>query len=196
MAILLPSKPGPGPFEPQYRDFGGVMQGALGGAAQRNNRLGNRWRIDVTMPAMQPIEAAEWSVMLPRAVRLGARYPIRQPGLALGSPGAVRVAGAGQAGDSLTLDGFTVGHAIRAGQWVSLVTNGQRYLYKFAENARIGVGGMAKLAIEPLLRVIPQDNDIAEITQPYIEGNLTFEGGSFDTDALTRGFKFTIDEAR
>lgn len=197
MAVVeLPSSPRPVlAWEPV--DFGGTQQGALGGAAQRVNRLGNRWRAKAAVPAMESEEAMEWAATLTRALRLGAALAIVQPGVSVGSPGVPRVFGAGQTGAELNVDGLVPGYTVGAGRWLNVITGGRRYLYLAAQAASAGASGRATLAIEPLLRAVPADNDVVELAAPAIEGLLELPTAfQIDTDWIARGFSFTIVEYR
>lgn len=195
--ITLPSFPGPAAVAWEPIDFGTTLAGGLGGASQRVNRLGNRWSCTVTMPVMTPAQAREWSAALVRGLREGVAWTIRQVGTPTGSPGSVLVAGGSQAGDSLDVDGGTPGYVVRAGQFLSISTGGQRYLYQSASAVRVAADGTATLELEPPLRASPADNSPVEIGRPVIEGLLAdVPGWSLDPDRLARGFTFTIMESR
>jgi hypothetical protein len=178
-----------------YVDFGNNQQGALGGSAQRINRLGNRWRLSFEMPPLKPEQAREWSAALVRGRRQGVRFGVLQPGHNTGAPGVVLVAGAGQAGAELDVDGATVGYVAKAGAWASINTGGRRYLHQIAQSVQFSETGTATLQIEPLLRVIPADNAPVELAAPQIEGLLAgVPAWGIDVDYLTRGFSFAIEE--
>jgi hypothetical protein len=171
MSVLLPNLPGMRSAEPQLLDFGGVQQGALGGAAQRLNRLGNRFAISVELPpALSATDGRVYVARLLKALTAGAIYPFPQPDLAIGDPGAPLVNGAGQSGSVLNLKGFIAGYLIREGQFFSIIHNGRRYLHQAsAEIAADGSGNVA-LPITPMLRISPANNAVCEFALPYIEG--------------------------
>lgn len=177
-------------------DFGGTLSGALGGADQRLNRLGNRWRMTVTLARLTAAEADAWAVDLARGLRTGVRMRVPEPGMPSGSPGTVLVAGAGQAGSTLSVDGGTVGHVIRKGKWLSILTGGRRYLHKVAAPLQLGTGGAGTIEIEPLLRVTPADNAVVELAVPIIEGLIEPVPWSIDVRRIAEGVSFTIREAR
>lgn len=182
-------------FEPI--DFGGTLEGVLGGSDQRLNRLGNRWKMTAVIPPMSARLADEWGAALTDALHNGASFVVPEPGLPSGSPGAVLVDGAGQAGASLVVDGGTVGHVIRKGKWFSILTGGRRYLHKTTAAVRLGAGGAGTIPLVPLLRVIPADNAPVELARPRIEGLL--EGVPSWRISVQRiaeeGITFTIREA-
>lgn len=193
--IVLPSNPGPVAISWSLRDFGSTQQGALGGSAQRINRLGNRWRCDVTMPPLTPDQAREWSAALVRGLREGVRFEVLQPGHNTGAPGNLLVNGAGQAGSALIVDGGTPGYVAKAGAWANILTGGRRYLHQLAATTQLSGTGTGTLQLEPLLRVIPADNTPVELAAPMIEGLLAAAPGwGIDVDYLTRGFAFAIEE--
>ena len=192
--IILPSYPGPRQISWSLTDFGGNQLGVLGGSAQRVNRLGARWRCEVELPPMNPADARIWTAALSRGLREGVSWKIRQPETPTGSPGAVLVNGAGQAGGVLIVDGGTPGHVVKAGQWASILTGGRRYLYQIAATARLS--GSVTLQLEPLLRRVPADNDPVELGAPVIEGLLeSAPGWTIDAGRLVQGFAFVIEEA-
>lgn len=195
--VVLPASPGPRAVAWEPVDFGGTLRGPLGGSAQRVNRLGNRWKVQVTMPVMRPALAREWAGALTSGLRNGVSWKIRQVTTPTGSPGTVLVNGASQSGLSLICDGFNPGYAVRGGQWLNVTTGGNRYLYQSVSTV-IGDGsGDATLAIEPALRAEPADNDPVELAVPYIDGLLvTPPGWSIDADRIARGFSFGIEEIR
>jgi hypothetical protein len=193
--ITLPNYPGPQALSVSLVDFGTVQLGALGGTAQRINRLGARWRVEVQLPPMTTAEARVWAAALTRGLREGVSWKLRQVGTPTGSPGAVLVNGANQAGGSLIVDGGTAGYVAKAGQWLSILTGGRRYLHQLAATTQLSGTGTGTLQIEPLLRVSPADNAPVELGAPVIEGLLsTPPGWSIDAGRLVRGLSFAIEE--
>lgn len=196
MIVALPDFPGPARLAWTLIDFGGNQGGVLGGASQRINRLGNRWRCEVTMPPMTPAQAREWAVALATGLRLGVSMKVREASTPAGSPGAVLVAGADQAGFSLDVDGGTRGHVIKQGKWFSILTGGRRYLHQAAASIQLDETGAGEIPLEPGLRTIPADNAPVELDVPVIEGLLAAAPGwTIDESRMVRGFSFVIEEA-
>lgn len=196
-AVTLPASPGPRSLSWELVDFGGTLQGPLGGMAQRVNRLGNRWRLRVEMPVMTAKQAREWSALLIQGMRLGVLLPIVQPGTATGTPGSPLVNGGAQTGTSLIVDGLTPAYGYRRGQFLSVTTGSRRHAYMLTASGVAAVGGTATFSIEPPLRVSPTDNDVVELDLPWIEGLLAEPPTwGFEPDKLARGFGFAIEEAR
>lgn len=191
----LPDYPGPARMGWSLIDFGGNQGGVLGGSTQRVNRLGNRWRCEVTMPPMAPALARQWAAALVKGRRTGVSWKVREVATPVGSPGTVLVAGADQIGFALDVDGGTPGHVIKAGKFFSILTGGRRYLYQASATLALSGTGTGEIAIEPGLRVSPADNSPVELAVPVIEGLLA-ESPSWvlDETRMVRGFSFVIEE--
>jgi hypothetical protein len=198
MSVLLPSLPGIRTAEPQLLDFGAVQQGALGGAAQRLNRLGNRFALAVELPpALSATHGRVYVARLLKALTDGAIYPFPQPGLAIGAPGTPLVNGAGQSGSALVLDGFTAGYAVREGQFFSIIHGGRRYLHQASADTTANGSGQLTLAITPMLRISPADNAVCEFAVPYIEGFVSGDSAKWHLKLTPyHEIAFSITEAR
>lgn len=107
MPIQLPSVPLPLQVKVRPLYFGGDMVPPLGGVAQRFLRLGSRFGVDVTLPAMIAPLANQWIAARAAADAAGSTvrmaWPQVAPGRSFGSP---LVNGATQAGTSLITDGW------------------------------------------------------------------------------------------
>lgn len=195
MALIdLPDSPGPAKATPVPVDFGGTLPGLLGGPTERQNRLGNRWSIAVTMPALSLDDARAWSADLVLGVQRGVRWKLRQVGLVSGPIGAPRVAGAGQMGFALDVDGFDPGASWAKGAFVSVISGGRRYLHKLAAAGFADGAGAGTLNFTEALRIVPADDDAIDFA-PSIEGLLSVDGGVEINEArLGSPFGFTIEE--
>lgn len=122
---------------------------------------------------------------------------IEQPGIDVGAPGNnIRVAGAGQAGASINLDGMTPGYIVSEGQLLSHVSAaGMRRLYMAAETVVVGSGGAVTIPLRTMLTAPPADNDLVHLADIWIEGFPTIEEGSFliDGDGYVH-VRFTVEE--
>lgn len=174
--VDLPEFPGPAQSQPYLIDFGSVRVPPLGGAVQRINRTGARYAIELTLPAMAPADARRWSAALTLGLRDGVRWRLRQVGLTIPPMGTVLVAGGSQLGLALDVDGGTAFAPWVAGQFVSVLTGGQRYLHQLASAGAFASGGTAELPLAEPLRVSPADNAPVEFV-PQIEGLIEGEGG-------------------
>ena len=198
MAILLPTDPGPQSWTPRPLDWGGELVPVLGGEVQRLNRLGDRLAVDVVLtPTTDAGQAQAYIARLRRGRREGALLAWPQLNLAIGNPGAPRVDGGGQAGTNLAVRGLTPGYVVREGQFLSLVSNGCRYVHAVAAALTVPASGLATLSLEPMLRVVPANNDSIELAAPRIEGLVSGldRGWTIDIAGVV-GLAFTITEQR
>jgi hypothetical protein len=178
-------------------DFGGELTPGLGGMVQRINRMGSRYALDVELPPLpEEPDGRLLTTKLRQAKQEGALFPFPQPSLHIGSPGAPVVDGTGIAGTTLPLRGLTPHYAIRAGQFMSVITAGRRYLYAAAAQAIADASGSVTVTIAPMLRAEPTDGDIVEIGKPMIEGWLG--AGDLEHEMMLEpyfGIRFSITEA-
>lgn len=168
-----------------------INESALGTNSQRFVRAAQRWIATVQLSNLTPAQARLWSDLVRTDVT--HRLAVVQTGLDTGAPGSPLVAGAGQAGSILNIDGVAEGYTVRKGQFVSIVTNALRYLYQVTADVTADESGAVALPVFPLLRVTPNDNDVVEIAQPYIEGLVQFEGFRDGLDYV-EGPAFTLQE--
>lgn len=193
MAIVLPTNVAPVSYSPSLVDFGGELTPALGGPVQRINRLGDRWSVQVQMPAMDADEARIWISRLVQGRKSSCLLAWPQP-TAIGGEGAPRVNGGSQAGTSLAIDGLPAGKSIVEGAFFSIVGPDRRYLHQVVAAAVASGSGAVTLSIEPALRIIPADNAVVELATPMIDGMV--QGGvSWSVDmAAEYGLSFTLVE--
>lgn len=168
---------------------------ALGADEQRFERAGTRWGFNVMVAAKTAEQAIPWKVLHRRGETFLMSVP--QYGLDVGSPGTPLVYGAGQTGSTINLKGFVPGYTVRAFQWLSLVTGGQRYLYQARSEVTADSGGLASVPLSSILRMSPQADDVVEIEDPKIEGWVDYPsaGFSLDTATIMTGLSFSIREA-
>lgn len=99
-------------------------------------------------------------------------------GAQFGASLPVQVAGGGQAGFALNVDGVPGGLTFKRGQKLSL--NGQMLMLMAAATA--DVNGNAALSIKPALRLPPADNTPVEFTNPTCRMALKNTGNGWSTD--------------
>lgn len=193
----LPDFPRPANVQWQLQDFGNTQKGALGGQAQRVNRLGTRWAVTVEMPPMSADDARAWSAALMSANSNGARWTVSQPSVPTGSPGAVVVNGASQSGASLACDGANVGFTAKRGQFVNVTTGGDAFCYMLTDDVTADASGNITLSLYPDLRDEPADGDAVTIGAPKVEGLLSdVPSWAIAVDHIARGFVFTLEESK
>ena len=83
---------------------------------------------------------------------------------------------------TISLKGLTAGYVLKAGQFISVVKAGKRYLHQVYEAATASGGGLANAKITPALRVPLTGNEIVEIAEPTIEGFLQSSSAEWTTD--------------
>jgi hypothetical protein len=195
--IELPPWAVPNSASPSYIDFGGLLTPGLGGAVQRIDRMGNRFRIAIGFPPMASADRGR--VLLSRLLRAkteGIRIEFPLLGFKPGAPGAPKVNGAGQKGRTLIADGFTPNYAIREGQWFSLEHEGQHYLHNVDAEVLANAAGQATLSISPMLRVEPSDNATLHFARPMIQGFVQGERWDWEMSlAHHLGLSADIEEA-
>lgn len=156
------------------------------------------WEAEVSLPPMDRPDAEEWIGFL---MSLKGRYGT----FLLGDPAATSprgtwagtplVQGAGQTGDSLTIDGFSAGATAKRGDYFGIGSGSTARLYKVLTDATAAAGAMT-LDIWPRLRESPADN--AVVTTSSATG--LFRLASNDTEwsvdlARIYGLSFAAVEA-
>lgn len=169
MAVLtLPTDPGPATMSIGIVSAKNTLTPAFGGDEQELLRKGTRYALTYRMPPMRYVDAMDWIDLMAEGDTVAMQ--VYQPGFATGSPGTPLVKGAGQAGTSLLIDGLTPSYVIRKGQFLSILTGGQRFLYLCRSEVIASSSGEATVALRTMLRRPPVDNAVVEIAQPMIEG--------------------------
>jgi len=197
MSVLLPTSPGIRAAKPRLRDFGAWLEPPMGGAAQRLNRIGNRFAVDIDVATSRSTDEGRVIVArLMRGLTDGVLLPFPQdfdPG-AVGT--GVVVDGAGQLGSTLKLRGFTPGYTVREGQFFSIIYGGRRYLHAASADLAADGSGKMPLGIFPMLRISPNDGALCEFAAPMIEGFIV--GNQVEYALQTAPYldvSFTVQEA-
>lgn len=192
MAVLtLPTDPAPAKMAIAMVSAKNTLTPAIGGAEQELLRKGTRYALTFSMPVMTYVQSMDWDDLMAEGDTVLMR--VFQPGLVIPNPGAPLVKGAGQAGTSLVIDGLPNGYVIRKGQFLSVVSAGQRFLYR-AKASATSVASTATIPLRTMLRRPPNDNDVVEIAQPMIEGFVRDLGEwAVGVDRLV-GLQFTVRE--
>lgn len=176
-------------------DYGSFLRPPLGGPIQRINRLGNRYAIDVEMPPLrEEPEGRLFTAKLEQALSEGALFAFPQPGLRIPPMGTPVVDGAVTSGNSLPIRGLTANVAIRAGQYLSIVHDSRRYIYRSITEEVADALGDVTLTLATLLRTPLADGDTVELSQPIIEGWIEPPEWQAMLEPFT-ATRFTITEA-
>lgn len=176
-------------------DFGGLLPSALGGATERIERLGDRYSWSGSTPPMRiEPDGRRWSARALRARKEGAILEIHQPDFSVGAPGTPVVATTTLSGKSIPISGLTPFYAIREGQWLNYIVDGQRYLDQATEQVIADVAGAATVNIQNLVRVPLNAGDEIELAKPCIEGWIDGDFTIPRTIDRMTSFSFTIAE--
>ena len=193
MAILtLPTDPAPANMGIAMITAKNVLAPAFGDGEQELLRKGSRYALTFQMPPMRYVTSMNWDDLMAEGDTVVMK--VHQPGFDTGAPGTPRVNTSGQSGRIIALKGMTPGYVIRKGQFLSIVTQGRRFLYRAASAALVVENGRANVLLRTMLRFPPADNDVVEIAQPMIEGFVRDLGEwSVGVDRLV-GLQFTVRE--
>jgi hypothetical protein len=176
----------------------GFNQRGAGGPAQRVDRLGSHWAMEVTFPPMEAHKAGSLYADLTWSLSEGARLEVPLLGVNQGPSGSPVVDGAGQSGTTLNIRGLTPGYAAKKGFWLHIEdSDGNRCLHQVKTGGRADASGDLAVVIWPALRLPFDDGDTVNLSNPTIEGAVeSFDGGQLSVDRLVRfGGSITIEEA-
>lgn len=195
--IVFPDEVVPNDIVPALIDFGVIQRPPLGGKVLRVNRLGNRFRASVSLPAIENDGLGR--IVLSRLLKAktqGLRIDYPLCGVDQGEPGSPLVKGANQAGSALAMDGFAPGYVLREGYWLSILTGGQHFLYNSAVDATADGSGNLTAQLTPSLRRPPADNDVVYVQQPMMEGFVDGDEQQWRISlAHHLGLQFELEEA-
>ncbi|MRL69908.1 hypothetical protein [Brevundimonas sp. SPF441] len=189
--LVLPTDPAPANMGIAMITAKNVLAPAFGDGEQELLRKGSRYALTFQMPPMRYVTSMDWDDLMAEGDTVVMK--VHQPGFDTGAPGTPRVNGAGQSGSALVIDGLTSGYVIRKGQFLSVITQGRRFLYRAKANVTVS-SGTATVPLRTMLRFPPADNDVVEIAQPMIEGFVRdMDSWEVGVDRLVV-LKFTVRE--
>lgn len=196
--ISLPSGVYPAEFEMALVDLGGVQRSGLGGAGLRVNRLGNHYRALVTLPPLETALGKQVISRLTQAKSAGLRLAIPDCSGKQGSPGtSILVNGAGQAGQSIGLDGFPPGYVGQEGYWLSINDGTQNYVHQVSAAFTANGSGQATVFLTVALRKVFADNAAVSFAAPTMDGFVIGDEQTWSISlARHYGISFAIEEAR
>lgn len=168
---------------------------------QVQRHAGQAWGAAVSLPPMRRAAAEEWWAFLLKLNGVEGTFLLGDPagatarGIATGTP---LVKGAGQTGNSLITDGWTVSQTgiLKAGDYIQLGSGATARLYKNLNDVNSDGSGDATLDIWPRLRSSPADN--APIVVSACQGVFRLESNEIAADigaALFYGLNFGCVEA-
>lgn len=161
------------------------------------DRPGSRWMFEMAT-AMMRVEP-DWRLLAARfddAERLGGLFVIPQPGFDPGTPGSAVVDATTSSGREVPITGASPHYAVKRGQWVSFVVDGQRYADRIAEQAILDASGEGTIRLRNLLRVPLTAGDTVELAEPKVEGIVEVTSREPLTPVRVAAFEWTVTEAR
>ena len=192
MSLILPTSPAPASMTVALISTKNTLTPATGGDEQEIRRKGSKYALTFSTPVMTYVRSMDWSDLHAEGETVVMR--VFQPGFDTGYPGTPLVKGGGQIGSALVIDGLTPGYVISKGQFISVITGGQRFLYRARADVTASGTGEAAVLLGTLLRRPPADNAVVEIAQPMIEGFVRDLGEwTVGVDRLVR-LQFTVRE--
>lgn len=171
-----------------------VLTPVMGGVQQRINSLGDRFSLKINTDPMMYNQAARIITDLNAGLTETVIYPVPQP-FTIGNPGSPQVSTANQRGRTLALKGLANGFKFSKGMFITVVSNGTRYLHQITTDTTVS-GTTATVAILPMLRVNPSVNDVVQVQNPTIEGFISGNSNSWTVSRLQAvGLTVEITEA-
>jgi len=140
------------------------------------NRAGDHFAVEVDVGALETVCGRELLADLARGMGERIRVPIPEPGVDKGAPGSPLVNGADQAGTSLILDGLTPHYVIRKGWFFTVETPDGPSAHIVTAETIADATGAATVSFWPSLWLAPDDDDVIELAEPFIEGLIVDEG--------------------
>jgi hypothetical protein len=195
--IEFPDNIAPNDCTPFLVDYGGVLRSAIGGASQKIDRLGTRFRVELTYPPLFGNDGRIFVSRLIRAKREGLRIEYPLLSVNQGAPGSPVVNGSGQTGFTLAVRGLTPSYAGKEGYWLSIVRSGQHYLHNVTADFTANSSGVATLSIFPALRVPFLDGDVVHLAKPMVQGFVDGDEIGWQMSLAHHvNFSVAIEEAR
>ena len=147
----------------------GLTQSPFTYAQQAVAHSGQRWEVDVTLPAMNRADAEQWVAFLISLRGQLGTFTLGDPvgasprGSAGGTP---LVNGASQIGGTLNIDGCTASQTgwLKAGDYIQLGTAGSATLHKVLADVDSNGSGQVSVDIWPYIRTSPSDNASVTVT--------------------------------
>jgi hypothetical protein len=198
--VALPSTPLYSAGTPYLLSNAVDLVSPMGGVNQRVARLGSRFGIDVTYPAMRQEDALNFLGVMMLSELNPVSIVLPQRGFNPGASGTPLVNGAGQSGSSLAMRGLVAGYTFLAGQLFDFFgSDGRRYVQMVTQGISANGSGNVTVQIAPIMRNSPNDGGVIEITNPTLEGFISLASRklSWDIQLVRRvGIKLSIVEDR
>lgn len=148
-----------------------TLSPAFGGPDQRLGRMGSRWSLSVSIPALAWAGCGREVVadlVRGETEMIIARIP--EPGVPVEDYGAPVVNSSSAAGLILPVRGLLASKLVRKGKFLTIITGGQRFVHIVTADATMNGSGVGSLSIWPMLRRQPSNGAVIELAEPKIEG--------------------------
>lgn len=189
MATILPMLP-TGDFKFTYVPNALDHTPGGGGETQRINRLGDRFQVETTFKARGE-QGVALLALLNSSRGSKVRLPIPQE-IDIGSPGTSVLVDGANTGTALDLKGLPNGYVLKAGQFITVVKSGKRYLHQIVEESTANGSGLAATTIVPMLRTPLVGDEVVEVSEPSIEGYLTAREGEWVANGWLKSIALTV----
>ncbi|ALJ08229.1 hypothetical protein [Brevundimonas sp. DS20] len=171
-----------------------ILRSAINGDSMVRHRMGDRWAMDVNVPAVDAANCGPGLVAdLVRGKKEAVRVPVPEH-FPAENYGATPTVNGSAAGTSLPIKGLTPGVLIRKGKWLNVIYGSQRFLYQTAAEVTANGSGIATLTLTQMLRRPGVNGHQIILNKPVIEG-LIPPGQSWSMGSLPAiGVSFSIEE--
>ena len=157
---------------------GSTQRPAWGGPLLPLERTGDRWAVDVSIPAL---EAATCGAKFKRILAMGKLNTVLmllpEPGTPDRNYGAPKTRTTGAQGTTLPLKGLTPNVVIPDGKWLNLVISGRHYLYMADGQQAASSTGNIDLKIWPMIRRSAATDATVKLNGVVIEGHANIDSG-------------------
>ena len=177
--LTLPSHTGIRSIEFRAVNTVGVSQSPFTYSQQVVAHSGQRWEVDISLPAMKRADAEQWVAWLVSLRGQLGTFTLGDPigATPRGSAGGTPVVnGASQTGGTLVIDGCTADQTgwLKAGDYIQLGSAGTATLHKVLQDANSDGSGNVTLDIWPYIRNSPADNSTVVVSNAV--GNFRLSG--------------------
>lgn len=196
--ISLPSSPAPRGVIIKPATFSSLTRSPWTGSQQAQLNAGMMWTARLDFPPMAMVDARAWASSL---LKLNGRYGT----LLFGDPlwttpqgtwaGSPVVDGAGQAGQLLSLTGFTAGATGKAGDYFQIGSGSDARLYMTLADFTADGSGDCTIDIWPRLRGTPADGSTIITSSPQGVFRLGSPAVEWSFEPFRYGISIDLEEA-